>query len=102
MFALLAQSVHSLGADTLVPVGTFIICAIVVGGLLVKIIRRFDRIETRLDDMDKRTAEEWTLKDQQIFALKMQIKNPTIDVPDCVEIARGNRPSTIHRPDPQD
>jgi hypothetical protein len=92
MFEIFAQAQqHVLTSETLVPVGVCVACAVVVVGVILKVDRRMTRIENRLSDMDRRASEEWTLKDQQIFALRLQIKNPTIQVPDAAEIAKGNR-----------
>jgi hypothetical protein len=92
MFDLIAQAHQPvLNSETLVPVGVCVACAVVVVGVILKVDRRMTRIENRLSDMDRRKSEEWTLKDQQIFALKMQINNPSFQIPDCAEIAKGNR-----------
>lgn len=92
MFEIFAQSTqHVLSNETLVPVGACIACAVVIVGVILKVDRRMTRIENRLSDMDRRASEEWTLKDQQIFALKLQVKNPDLQIPDCSDIAKGNR-----------
>ena len=63
--------------DTLIPLGLVLtICAGVVW-----MISQLNRIHYKLESLEARMINEWTQHDMEDWSLKLQLKNPAIQVP---------------------
>ena len=83
MLWFLAQATQpfQVSPDTLVPVGCVLLVGVFVITGVTKIVRRLDRIEETQRTTSRRLDASWSRKDQEIFQLRLQLRNPTMKVP---------------------
>ena len=66
-----------LSANTLLPLGlVFTICAGVVW-----ISNELGEIRYKLDQLDQKMEDRWTQRDIENWALKLQLANPNLNIP---------------------
>ena len=66
-----------LSANTLLPLGlVFTICAGVVW-----ISNELGEIRYKLDQLDQKMEDRWTQRDMENWALKLQLANPNLNIP---------------------
>lgn len=83
---ILAQTMPHLNAETLVPIGGVVVVVIAI----VQLFRRIDRMEKTISDVAKSMREGWTIKDQQIFSLELQLELNRKNIP--VQVPGATRP----------
>jgi len=67
-----------IGKDTLMPLGMVItICAGVVW-----ISSQLNSINFKLDALEQKLEDQWTVRDMENWALKLKLENPEITLPD--------------------
>lgn len=81
----------TINEDTKVPVKLVAaILAMLLPGVATACFFLF-RIDARLGQIEQAVSMQWTLIDQQMYVAEVKSLNPTLKIPDPVQIFKNNR-----------
>lgn len=60
--------------------------------LRVEVRKQGDAVDRRLERIEERSSDRWTLTDQSLWVERLRQRNPTLDVPDPEPFRVPNRP----------
>lgn len=79
--------IQTITENTQVSLWLGVVVAMFVLGVVLRVNNKINSICNRLTAAEKARRETWTVQHQKIFALQLQIANPSMHIPDPYLIA---------------